>query len=140
MKLLLTDAEIEMLVYNCFVNDGLSEIGHSDIELVFIEEDYTTAKQTWIKNNNNSEPCYEDILVQLWTEGKLHFYDHNEEKKVEFTVSTVKQKLTSVLASKKVNEKAITEVLDILTKEGNADAWTGFNVLQFMLFGEIIYG
>jgi hypothetical protein len=144
MKLILTDEEIEKIVYDCFVDGGLIEIGHSDIEIMYKQKEYDAAamrlKTEAAERKELDVVCYEDVLMALWKDGKLYFRDHNEEKTIPFTVDTVKEKLTSVLASENVNEQAITEALEILTENGSPDAWTGFNMLQFMLFGELVYG
>lgn len=141
MKLILTDKDVERLVYNAFVDGGLTEFGHSDIELKFFNGDYEKAKNILKADTSRTDTiCYEDVLVQLFRDGKLVFIDHNDGKKYEFTPAFVTANLNEVLASETPNEQAMDNVLESLKEDGDADAWTHYNVLQFAIYKELVYG
>lgn len=141
MKLILTDKDVERLIYNAFVDGGLNEFGHSDIELKFFNGDYEKAKNILKADTTRKDTiCYEDVLVQLFKDGKLVFIDHNDGKKYEFTPAFVTSNLTDLLSSDEPNEQAIEEVLSSLKEDGDADAWTHYNILQWAMFKELVYG
>lgn len=141
MKLILTDKDVERLVYNAFVDGGLTEFGNSDIELKFFNGDYEKAKNILKADTTRTDTiCYEDVLVQLFRDGKLVFIDHNDGKKYEFTPAFVTSNLTDLLSSDEPNEQAIEEVLSSLKEDGDADAWTHYNILQWAMFKELVYG
>lgn len=141
MKIILSDEDIIKLVYNAFCNGGLSEIQNSDVELRFFEGDYTKAKDILKAQPLSSDTiCYEDVLVQLFKDGKLIFVDHNDDKKYEFTPALVRNNIDELVSSDEPNKQAIDEVMQVLDDDGDNDAWTNFNTLQFMIFKEIVYG
>lgn len=142
MKLLLSDEDIIKLVYNAFVNGGLTELGFSDIEIKYFDSDYEQAKNVLKVDEAfaNTIICYEDVLIQLFKDGKLVFIDHNEDKRYEFTPAFVRSNLDAVLCSDKADANAIELVNESLNEDGDDDAFTHWNILQYMLFKELIYG
>jgi hypothetical protein len=141
MKIILTDEDIVKLVYNAFVDGGLSELGHSDVEIKFTKSDYAKAKDILKANPQNHDTiCYEDVLVQLFKDGKLQFKDHNDDKKYEFTPAFVRSNLDEVVSSDEPNTQAIELIIDSLNEDGDADAFDHWNIMQYMLFKELVYG
>ena len=96
MRILLTNEEALAVLYQCFTDGGLSEIGRSDIELDFNEIDYAKAKLQLLEINNKEFPCYEDVLIQIVRNGgALTFNDHNDDGKGHvITLPTLKHSLS----------------------------------------------
>ncbi len=141
MKIILSDEDIVKLVYEAFVNGGLSEFGHSDIELKFFNSDYIKAKDILkVKPPSSDTICYEDVLVQLFKDGKLIFIDHNDDCKYEFTPAFVRANLDEVISGDNPDTLAVTQILLALDDESGPDAWVHYNILQWMVFKEIVYG
>lgn len=141
MKLLLSDEDIIKLVYNGFVDGGLSILAQCEVGLRYSEKNYKAARKAIDKPTNGGvdSVCFEDVLVELFKRDQLSFYDHNEGQSVTFTLVSVRNNLNDLLTGETINEEAIEDVLDILIETGDYDAYTCFNVLQYMLFKEIVY-
>lgn len=141
MKIILTDEDIIKLVYNAFVDGGLVEIGYSGVEIDFNDNDYAKAKEVLKANPQNKDTiCYEDVLKQLFKDGKLQFKDINDGKKYEFTIAVVRSNLETVLSSDgSYSLEATGYFIESLNPNGNADAFTHWNILQYMLFKELLF-
>ena len=129
MKLNLTQQEIETVLLDCFCNGGLGELYQSGVDYTYNKEKYQQFKV--------EGACYEDNLLNLLKNGgRLKFVDVEGDNEVFFlTLNSAKEKLTEI-----EDANIIEKVKDILSENGNADAWHGYEILQFVLFGEIIYG
>ena len=130
MKLILTEQEIETVLLDCFCNGGLSELYSSGI-------DYAVNKANYKKFAVDNE-YYEDNLINLLKGGgRLKFIDFENSDSATFflTLNLAIEKLTEI-----TDVNIIEKVKDILLENGNVDAWHGYEVLQFILFGEVIYG
>lgn len=140
MKLILTDSDIEKLVYNAFVDGGLNEFGHSEIELLFDKSAYKQAGDLLKADKSRKDTvCYEDVLVQLFKDGKLQFHDHNDGKKYPFTPQFVSSNLHELVRDcDEPNAQAMEEIMSSLSEDG--DAWTHYNILQWAIFKELVYG
>src|SRR5882757_6073735 len=123
MKLVLTQDEVSKVIWTAFVDGGLSELGGAGIEFDYKEADYKAARAK-LKN-----PCREDVWLQILKDGNALAFKELEENKQPVT------HLTLAMATKNLkNPKAISYIVDILDEEGNHDAITCYNVLQFALF------
>lgn len=129
MKLHLTQQEIETVLLDCFCNGALSELYSSGIDYCFNKEKYAKFK---VEGN-----CYEDNLLNLLKNGgRLKFVDFEGDKEVYFlTLQSATEKLKEI---EDIN--ILNKVKDILEENGTADVWHGYDILQFVLFGEVIYG
>lgn len=136
MDILLSKDEVLKVLFCCFANGGLTEIGQSDVIMIQDKEfnkSYKEAKEEWQKEHPGQEVCYEDVLCQMVRRGDtIRFRDHNEDKVVEITLKMAKERLQ--------NEKAIKNVMKCLDENGDDDAWTGYELLQHVFYGEVIYG
>ena len=75
--------------------------------------------------------CYEDVFIEMLKGGKkIHFKDYNDDSRIGFNL----KEATAALS----NKDSAKEVLD--TIDGRDDAWTGFNLIQRCLYGDVIYG
>lgn len=130
MKLVLTEQEIETVLLDCFCNGGLSELYSSGI-------DYAVNKDNYKKFALDNE-SYEDNLINLLKGGgRIKFVDveGGDNESFFLTLESAKEKLTEI-----TDVNIIEKVKDILLENGNADAYHGWEILQFVLFGEVIYG
>lgn len=138
MKIILNDEDIIKLVYNAFVDGGLTEIRRSEIELKFHDDHYRKAKDKLKETMKHDTICYEDVLVQLFKDGRLKFIDHNCDTGYAFTPSVVMENLETVMSH---NSQAVQEIMDSLNPySSDCDCWTHYNIIQYMLFKGLIYG
>jgi hypothetical protein len=130
MKLVLTQTEIEAVLLDCFCNGALGELYSSGIDYGYNKEKYQQFKV--------DVACYEDNLINLLKGGgRLKFVDveGGDNETFFLTLQSATEKLSEI-----TDANIIEKVKDILTENGNADAWHGYEILQFVLFGEVIYG
>jgi hypothetical protein len=64
----------------------------------------------------------------------------DEDKKIHLTLGLAKENIQKALDNDKTGVWVASEIMKIIPKYDNADAWTYFNVLQLALFSEVIYG
>ena len=130
MKLQLEQKEIEAVLLDCFCNGGLSALCQSGI-------DYTVNQAKYQKFAIDGY-SYEDNLINLLKGGgRLKFVDMEDEDNVVFLTMELAQKQLSNIENKTV----IESVLKIVDEDNyNADAWDGYNVLQYLLYNDIIFG
>ena len=126
----LTEDFKKEILLNSLCN-GLGQLQAYGLELIFNDDDYTEAKKSYYKRNNqNSVACYEDILLEILTNGKqLSFIDEESEETYFF-------KLDSAL--KNLDNLPPQWILQLVNEED--DAITADVVLQFCLFNEIVFG
>ncbi len=129
MKIQLEQKEIEAVLLDCFCNGGLSELYQSDIDYT-----YNKAKYEQFAVENES---YEDNLINLLKGGgRLKFVDMEDKDNVVFLTMELAQKQLSNIENKTV----IESILKMDEDNYNADAWDGYNVLQYLLYNDIIFG
>lgn len=132
MKILLTETESENLFYDALCNSlNYIESGY-DLELVYSDADYNTAKSNFkAQNGPDKAICYEDILMQILKDGnRLKIVDHGYDS---YTRS-----ITIADVHEKVALTPLDHLLDAINENG--DASTGDCILQSVFFGEIIFG
>ena len=131
MKLILEKEEALEIIHAALCNGGLSELRSSDVSLNVSKEDYAQAKQELIDGGKGDTICREDVWVQILRSGKpLQFFDENDEEAIEFNLE------------KAIEEMGKEAALDVVVciKEEQDDAYTGTELLQFCLYGEVIFG
>ena len=130
---------------------NVTELSHDDIveilSSLYGEGDFYLDKVDGEEYEKAEDDCYEDILARhLLNGGNIVIVDNNAEGEVygnlphkigeydsvEYTVS-----YKDFLKGMQCNE-ALPYVMDMI-KENN-DYWTSYNLIQCVLFGEIIYG
>jgi hypothetical protein len=108
----------------------LAILQESEVILNVSPEDYKQAKYELIEASKVGI-CLEDVYVQILRSGKsLCFFDNNEEANVQFDINKAIEEMSK--------EAAFNLVLAIKNEED--DAYTGWELLQICLYGEIIYG
>lgn len=129
MKLNLEQKETEAVLLDCFCNGGLSELYQSGIDYT-----YNKAKYDKFRIDGCS---YEDNLINLLKGGgRLKFVDMEDEDNIVFLTMELAQKQLSNIENKTV----IESILKMDEYSYNADAWDGYNVLQYLLYNDIIFG
>jgi hypothetical protein len=130
MKLILEKEEALSVIHSALCNGGLSELECSGVVINVTKEDYAQAKQELI-DGGASDICIEDVWAQVLRSGKpLQFFDEEGEEEQEFTLD------------KAIEEMSKEEALDVVNciREEQDDAFTGWELLQFCLYGEVIFG
>ena len=129
MKLQLTETEIDKVLLDIFSNGALGELNASGIDYVFNKDNYSKSK---VQGNT-----FEDNLLSLLKNGgRLKFYDmEGGEDTVFLTYDLAKGRLSEV-----TDTERIQDIKNILDEDCSADSWTGYNLIQFLLYGEVIFG
>ncbi len=125
MKLALTQEEIKDVIISIFANGGLS---YFEFELSYDDKLYQKYK---VGN------CFEDNLYSiLENDGKITFIDNEDgdsEYTTDLTMDLIKERFNTV-----TDEVFIQDIMT--TVSGEDDAETGYNLIQWLLFNEIIFG
>ena len=132
MKIVFTPTEAENLFYDALCNAlNYVESGY-DLELVYSDTDYNTAKSNLkAQKGDNIGICYEDILMQILRDGnRLELKDHDAE--------CYTRSITLADVHEKVALTPFEHLLDAINENG--DASTGDCILQSVFFGEVIFG
>lgn len=130
MKLKLEQQEVEQLLSDIFANGGLEELYQNSVNYFYNEDNYEKFR--------DKDASYEENLVNLLKGGgRIKFKDF------ESGVDTVF--LTLELATERLNNMTelnrISEVIEILNPDSMGwDAWTCYNLLQYLLYNEVIFG
>ena len=126
----LTEDFKKEILLNSLCN-GLGQLQAYGLELIFNDEDYTEAKKSYYKRNNqNSVACYEDILLEILTNGKhLSFLDNETDEIFH---------LSFELALSNLDKLEVERVIQLIDETDDGE--TADVVLQTCLFGEIIFG
>ena len=130
MKLILEKEEALAVIHSALCNGGLTELRYCDVSLNVSKEDYAQAKQELIDGGKADVICREDVWAQILRAGKpLQFFDENDGEVVEFSLD------------KAIEEMSKEEALDVVNciKEEQDDAYTGTELLQLCLYGEVIF-
>lgn len=127
MKLVLTKEERDKVLLDILSNGGINYLASSEVDMQYSREHYQGAKK--------DGDCYEDVLLKIINSGgKLEFIDSDggEYTKI-LTKESLKQALTNI-----EDLHFCKLVLESLNEE--SDAETGYNLIQFILYGELIFG
>jgi hypothetical protein len=133
MKLILEKEEMLEVLHSALSNGGLGDLYYSDVDINVSREDYQQAKENLKKRlkrlGKESIITIEDVWVEILRSGKhLEFTDDEE------TVSFNLNKAMSILDK----EPVIKLILEF--RDGQDDSISGYNFLQYCLYGELIYG
>lgn len=130
LKLIATQEEKLKLVYDCLTT-GLPTLALSSFELDYKETDYEAAKASLIAKNFEGTICIEDVQTEIIRMGKsLTFIDHEGDGE--------KTRLNLKLINKNWDKIRTREISDYLAENWDSD--TADNMMQCLLFGEIVYG
>lgn len=116
------------------LSDGLHYIADYGIDLTYSKKDYELAKENCILLS----PCWEDVLTQMLIDGKkLTFLDieGDGDMNADLTLESIDNGLKTLYG---VNPTFTNAVNDFL--EENGDAETCDTILQYLLYGEVVFG
>ena len=130
MEITLNSNETNEVIIAALCN-GLSYLRHYGLHIQIPQEDYDSAKNTFVTQNPNTCVCYEDVLLEHLKAGKeLSFWDEEGEEMVSFNLEQACTNLKKQVAAR--------HILDILNERD--DALTADAILQICLYGDIIFG
>lgn len=113
-------------VLHTILCDGLYGLSSAGLTLEFEDADYQAAR---VKITN---PCREDVWLQILKDGKSITFTDNEGSEDDAVLT-----LAKAIEGLK-NPEIADEVRELV--EGDYDANTGDKVIQYILFGELVYG
>lgn len=133
MELTLTDKEMRELLVSVFANGALSVLADSSVDINVTNEQYMKVKESYKKNNPLEPAVYqEDVFAEILMRGEpLPFYDCDSDEEICFNLDQFKKNCLT-------KADCIEDVLLVIN--GNDDAFIGNNILQYALYGEVIYG
>jgi len=112
MKLILSQAEKREFLLSILANGGLAELSAGGSEFFYDDKDYRARRK--------HGDTYEEVLVRMIMAGDEVRID---DKKID--IANLKL-VPNDLIMKVINEED--------------DAWTGYDALQYLAFGELLYG
>lgn len=124
MKILLTPQECETYFYNALCN-GLAYVLEYNLELKYNRADYKKSRAKL------TDPCYEEVLMQMLKDGySLTLVDHESgEDEKTITMNDVYERMSDVEAR---------WLIQMHNEED--DAVTADCILQTIFYGEVIFG
>ena len=132
MKIILNKDEVVEIIFNALCN-GLAYIQGYGLSVSISDADYDKAKEEVMILLDNSSVCVcvEDILIHHLKMGsELSFWDDEGEEEISFDLQKAIKNLQ--------DEGAAKWIMQMLNEED--DAVTADCILQFCLYGEIIFG
>jgi hypothetical protein len=135
MQLILSQDELHELIYSALCNGGISELHASGLEIRYSRSEYQDAKQKLIDKDPTKGVCYEEVLMQMLRDGKRVYFKDMEGGEPD-------AELNFELAAKNLqnNKDAVKDILSMLDENDGGDAFTAWNVLQYAMLGELVYG
>lgn len=129
MTINLTHAESEEHFYNAICN-GLGELGYYDLQLDYSDDEYSAAKTSWLFREQ-SQPCFEDILMEMLRNGNTIWV-------VDEGGDGERHPITLDLVHERVQNTPIRHLMDAINERD--DATTADCIIQTVLFNDVIYG
>lgn len=128
MKIVLTQEEKDKVVLDILCNGAIGFLRQSGVNLEYSDLEYQDLRQ--------KGDCFEDVLMRILNQGDgLQFTD--EEGDGEYSVLLTKE-LVSERFDTLDDADFTRNVQTILDETGDAE--NGLEVLQFLLYGESIFG
>lgn len=130
MRILLEKEEALSMIHSALCNGGLSELRMCGVKLNVGQTDYKEAKEQLL-SDGKEDICREDVWVQILRSGKaLEFLDYEGDEEQSFTLEK---------AIEEMGKEDASEII-LTYKEEQDDAYTAVELLQYCLYGEVIYG
>lgn len=127
MQVILTEKESEDIFYNSLCN-GLSVISNWGFDISYSDKHYKEAKFHLIEEKGGL--CYEDILMQLLKMG-------NSIEFIDIEQGTDSKTLTLKMIHENVSKAPIHNISNIINEYDDAE--DADVILQFVIFGEVVY-
>jgi len=124
-----TTAEKLKLVYDCLCS-GLPILATSGIELDYSDAEYDAAKKHLAASNPKDIICIEDVQVEMLRQGNsLTFTDTENDEAVDLNLALIEENWSKLRTK---------DVLDYINED--YDAQTSENIMQTLLYGEVVFG
>jgi hypothetical protein len=126
MKVVLNKEEIKSVILDVLCNGGVSMLD-------FITVDYDDKHYKKVRQDSD---CFEDVLYKILEDGgTLKFIDeeYDGDYTVDLTMKLIEQRLNEI------DNSDFTELLLSSLRE-ESDALTGYELIQWFLYKEIIFG
>lgn len=129
MTLQLTSQDIQKVLMDVLCNGGVSFLHSSGIDLELDDDIYKKHKQ--------SGDCIEDVMMKMLNSGEAISFVDSEDDDSEYT-----KDLTLELATERLSNITDEHFLQCVKNviEDNGDAEDGFAIIQFIIYGEVIFG
>ena len=132
MKIILNDNEVKHIIHDAFCN---STGVYGALKITYDDVDYEEAKKALKENKEPSlfgSGCIEDVWLKMLEMGKtLYLVDWECMEKEAFNYESIKEKLNSG------DGHLAKMIMESLEEEG--DSITADNLLQYMVYGDIVY-
>ncbi len=145
MKMVITleKKEIKELMHEAFCNGGLVELYKSDVVANWNsganKRNYTKERESLVREGKD-DFCLEDVFVRVFLGEGIEFFDYNYRgeypQKIILNYELAKTNLDKAMKQ----AWFVKEVMKVVPEYNDADAWTGYNILQGALYGEVVYG
>lgn len=132
MELILTPKESEDMFFTAMCNFFGGFCRSYGFAESYSDEDYEKARDQFKKNNPQSQPCIEDVYIEMIRMG-LPFIMTDEEGDGENTVT-----VTLDMIHDRVKNAPFEQLSDMINEKD--DAYTADVILQQVFFNEQIYG
>jgi hypothetical protein len=127
-----TTEEKLKIVYLCMTT-GLPTLADAGIELSYDREQYKAAREAIIARTSEPTACIEDVQTEMLRKGNdLVFTDTESDDEVTL--------LNLSLIENNWDKVRIKDLAEMDEETGNWDADTACNIMQCLLYGEIVYG
>lgn len=131
IKCIATTEEKLKLVYDCLTT-GLPTLALCSFELDYSDKEYKAARDNLAKRMDPDRICIEDVQTEMLRMGYgLTFIDHENEG--EYTKT-----LNLNLIEQNWDKLRSRELTDYIAENWDAD--TADNMVQCILFGEVVFG
>ena len=128
MKIILENEDVFKILLTCFCDGGLELLRNCGISLDWDETDYKAAREAL------KDPCLEDVWIQMLREKRRLFVVDGENENEETDIT-----LEKALENFK-NPEAAEDIVLLLSENGDYDAIPCYRLLQYALYGKVIYG
>jgi len=128
MKIILENDEKDNLFFLCLA-DGLALLERNDIILTYSDSSYKKAVKSFKEKYGEKELTHEGVLLEMMKIGyDLNFKDYEDEYSVVLNYEDM------LNAFDKVDTKVLLRMFDEFY-----DGYDAFNLLQCILYGELIF-
>jgi len=128
MKIILENDEKDNLFFLCLA-DGLALLERNDIILTYSDSSYKKAVKSFKEKYGEKELTHEGVLLEMMKIGyDLNFKDYEDEYSVVLNYEDM------LNAFDKVDTKVLLRMFDEFY-----DGYDAFNLLQHILYGELIF-
>lgn len=129
MKIILENNEKDNLFFLCLADGGLAILERNDIILTYSDSSYKKAVKSFKEKYGEEELTHEGVLLEMMKIGYgLNFKDYEGEYSVVLNYDDM------LNAFDKVDTKVLLRMFDEFY-----DGYDAFNLLQHILYGELIF-